>query len=77
MTVASMSAHDLFNAFLGLGIVVCLGTGAICAFRAGTDDGSAVGDALDIRGHWRGWVKAGLAMMAVGIVGLIGVAIAN
>ena len=77
MILASMSANELFNAVLGLGVVVCGGTGLICAVRAGTDDGPAWSDIYDIRGHSRGWVKVGLTMIAIGIVGLIGIAVAN
>jgi hypothetical protein len=72
-----MGAGELFNAVLGLGIVVCGGTGLICAFRAGSEEGPAWNDIYDVRGHWRGWLKVGLSMIAVGILGLIVVAIAN
>ena len=69
--------HDLFNGLIGIGCVLCIGTGFICAVRAGGSEGPVLYDAYGIAGHWRGWVKIGLAMMGVGTIGLIVVNVAT
>jgi hypothetical protein len=61
-------AH-LFVSVCGIGVVVCLGTGLICAVRAGGPKGAVSYDWPDIAGHWRGWLRLGSAMIVVGLVG--------
>jgi hypothetical protein len=69
--------HDFFQALVGLGVVLCAGTGLICAVRSGTEEGPNLVDAFNLRGHWRGVLQVGAGTMRIGIVGLIAVAISN
>ena len=69
----------LLNALTGIGFVICAGTGLICAAAGDVPPGplgSSLLDPANIRLHWRGAVKLGLAMMGVGIIGQLATAIA-
>ena len=69
-----MSLRDLFGFIFGLGIVLCAGTGLICAAK-GDREGSTFVDPADIASHWRGYVKTGVVLIVIGLLGLIVVAI--
>ncbi len=69
--------RDFLNTLIGIGFVLCIGTGFICAVRAGGPEGPVLYGAYNIAGHWRAWVRIGLAMMAVGTIGLVAVNIAT
>lgn len=65
-------AVAVFIALTGIGFVICAGTGLICAAAGDVPPGpvgSSFLDPANIRLHWRGAVRIGLTMMAVGIVG--------
>jgi hypothetical protein len=71
-----MDLHDFFGFVFGLGVVLCVGTGLICAAK-GDREGSTFTDPTDIASHWRGYVKTGFVLMVIGLLGLIVVAIST
>jgi hypothetical protein len=72
-----MNAEGLFQFVAGVGFMLCVVTGLVCAIRIGTEAGASWFDPSDIRGHWRGWIKTGLTLIAVGLIGVIVAAFAG
>ena len=69
------TAAGFFGFAAGFGLLLCAVTGFICAIRIGTEPGSTWYDLYDVRGHWRGWIKTGLWLIAIGLLGLVVVAV--
>jgi hypothetical protein len=67
---------EFFSAVIGIGFLMCAGTGLICALAYGGREGPTFTDPGNIRSHWRGLVQIGLSMMGIGIVGAFITAVA-
>jgi hypothetical protein len=71
-----INLRDFFGFVFVLGIVLCAGTGLICAAK-GDREGSSFVDPADIGSHWRGYVRTGAVLIVIGLLGLIVVAIST
>ena len=69
------TAAGVLDFVAGFGLLLCAGTGFICAIRIGSEPGSTWYDLSAVRGHWRGWIKTGLWLIAIGLLGRIAVAV--
>lgn len=56
---------------IGIGVLLCIGTGVIVAVRLDSRPGRTFGDLLDIRHNWKTFIMVGVALTLVGIVGQI------
>ncbi len=70
-----------FAALAGVGVVVCLATLVFAFLRSGEpkdpEEDWVWWDSWNIGAHWRGWLKLGGAMIAVGLVAQVVVAVAH
>jgi hypothetical protein len=62
---------EFFGLVVGLGFVLCVGTGCICAVSVRSRPGPTFRDPTNARVHWRGALQVGLLMMALGAVGWV------
>lgn len=61
--------QEFFTTVAGLGFILCVVTGMQCAAGPGPKPGPSFRDGLNLRGRWRGALKIGGAMIAIGMVG--------
>jgi hypothetical protein len=61
---------QVFVSVTGIGFVLCLGTGMICAASGGPGRARpTLFDPFNIKSHWRGLVTLGGVLMVVGLLG--------
>ena len=65
---------ECFSAVTGLGVVLCVGTGWLCAI-GGSRPGPTWWDSFNMRAHWRGALQVGLVAIIVGGVGQVATAL--
>ena len=71
---ASASESRFFEFVTVMGVLVCLWIGSLRAMKRDPDESSFL-DPFNVAPHWRFFVKAGAALMAIGLVGLMVVAV--
>jgi hypothetical protein len=74
MANASSSAARFFEIVAVMGALVCVWIGMVCALR-GDRQGSTFHDPFDVAPHWRLFVTTGVAVLAVGLLGLLVLAV--
>ncbi len=65
--------QGLFMVLTGLGVLLCAGTGMICA--ACVKDGPTFCDPCNVRAHWRGALQVGAIAFVAGLLGQMVIAI--
>ena len=68
MANASSSAARFFEIVAVMGVLVCVWIGLLCGFK-GDRQGSTFHDPFNVSPHWRLFVKTGVALLAIGLLG--------